>query len=142
MRKVLFFGAALLISVGIMAQNAAPKRIVGASNKYQKVQIVNKMHGSETATGHILQPNATNTKDVMAVSKTIIGSSYNIYTALVSESAGLTANPETGLIAMVHRANTSDGTGSGSIYVSFSSDAGFTWDSTTVKTYDGSTNAS
>lgn len=141
MRKVLVFSIAVMISLGIMAQNAASKkRIIGASNKYQKVQIVNKMHASETATGHILPLKNPNNKNVQAISKTVIGSSYNIYTALVSQSAGVTANPDAGIIAMVHRSNISDPSGSGNIYVSFSTDGGLTWDSTTVMTYDGSTN--
>ncbi|MBN2730701.1 MAG: T9SS type A sorting domain-containing protein [Bacteroidales bacterium] len=138
MRKILLLSAALLISVGIMAQNAAPKKVTGVSNKYQKVQTTKLMHGNESTQGHILKPTPTN-KDAQAISKVMIGSSYNIYTALVSESAGLTANPETGVIAMVHRSNKSDGSGSGNIYVSFSSDQGFTWDSTTVKTWSATT---
>ncbi|HPB03040.1 MAG TPA: hypothetical protein PLZ67_08810, partial [Bacteroidales bacterium] len=38
MRKVLLLGAALLVSAGIMAQSAAERTLVGASNKYKQVQ--------------------------------------------------------------------------------------------------------
>lgn len=140
MRKILLLGASLLISVGIMAQNAAPK-IIGASNKYKKVQIVNKMFGSETAQSKNLQkPERPITKDMQSIAKVKMGSSWNIYTALVSESAGMSANNEAGIIGMIHRSNVSDGSTSGNVYYSFSTDGGYTWDSTTVMLYDGTTN--
>ncbi|PLW93686.1 MAG: hypothetical protein C0592_05330 [Marinilabiliales bacterium] len=139
MRKVLLLSAALLISAGIMAQTVAPK-IIGASNKYEKVQISKKMFGTESSTGFVPErPNNPTNKDVQAVTKVKMGSSLNIYTCLVSESAGMTANPETGVVGMIHRSNLS-GAVTGDIYFSFSSDKGMTWDSTTVYLYDGSTN--
>lgn len=141
MRKILFLSATMLISIGIMAQNAAPKRIIGASNKYEKVQKLDRLQGNETtSSSKLVKPIRPLTKDVQSVTKFKMGSSWNIYTALISESAGMSANSDCNLITFTHRSNVSDGTASGNMYVSFSTDAGFSWDSTTVKTHDGTTN--
>ncbi len=133
MRKLLILCAAMLVSAGIMAQSTATKHVVGVSNKYQKVQKVNQ-NGSSTSheVNAIQRPAQNNFKATEAISKTLIGSSKNVYTALVSESTCLTANEETGLIAFTHRVISSSASSSGFIQTSFSSDGGFAWDSTTV----------
>ena len=43
MRKVLLLGAAMLVSFGIMAQNAADFKLIGASNSYKQVDKNQKM---------------------------------------------------------------------------------------------------
>ena len=133
MRKLLILGAAMLVSAGIMAQSTATKHVVGVSNKYQQVQKHNEGSSTSMEAKTIQRPATQNNfKATQAVTKTLMGSSKNIYTALVSESTGLSANEETGLIAFTHRIIKSSASNSGYIQTSFSSDGGMSWDSTTV----------
>ena len=61
------------------------------------------------------------------VTQTLIGSSYNIYTALVSESTCLTYNPDLKTVMFTHRQNSDLAGGSGIIQTTFSKDGGDTW---------------
>lgn len=135
MRKVLLLGAALLVSAGIMAQSTGERTLVGASNKYKQVQKTNKIENAaqQTSTPVSKPVQNLNTKAAQAITKTYIGTSQNCFSVLMPESTGLSANQETGLIIMTHRATTVSGvSSSGDIRCGFSTDGGFSFNDSTV----------
>lgn len=133
MRKVLLLGAALLVSAGIMAQSAAERTLVGASNKYKQVQKTYRIEkvGQQTSVPVTSPAKNLNTKATQGITKTYMGTSENCFSVLLPEQAGLAANEETGIIMMTHRANGVD-YNSGFILSSFSTDGGFSFDDSTV----------
>lgn len=139
MRKVLLLGAAMLVSFGIMAQNAADFKLIGASNSYKQVDKNQKNDvGVKQTTTPVNKPSqVAKTRAAGAIDKTYIGTSANVFSVLVSESAGLSANEETGIIMMTHR---QDGTTlpSYTIQSSFSVDGGFSFNNSSVVVYPGS----
>lgn len=136
MRKVLLLGAALLISAGIMAQSTGERTLVGASNKYKQVKKIQKIEnvGTQTSTSVNKPARTLNTKATQAITKTYIGTSANCFSVLMPESAGLSANQETGLIVMTHRQDAT--VSSGNVQSSFSTDGGFSFDDSTVTIWE------
>lgn len=141
MRKVLFLAAAVVLSLSVMAQSQTTKvRIVGASDKALQVDKLNQVtDASFHMVANPAKPNVDrgNLKGTMAaVIKVPIGSSYNPYTSIVSESTCLTANEDLNVIMFTHRQNNGATGGSGYIQSSFSTNGGFNFDSTTCVIWD------
>jgi len=137
MKKVLFLGAAMLISAGIMAQSTGERTLVGASNKYEKVQKLNRTESvNQQVSNPVNRPvQKLNNKAALAITKTYIGTSANVFSVLLPEQAGLAANEATGLIQMTHRANGVDFS-SGYIHAAFSTDGGFSFNDSTVMVWE------
>ncbi len=92
-------------------------------------------YSTENYPGYLIPTNPVNVVTKAdagrAVTKTIIGSSYNAYTAVVSESNCLTANQLTNTVMFTHRINTTwpaPSVNSGFIQSTFSFNGGATWD--------------
>lgn len=136
MRKVLLLGAALLVSAGIMAQSTGERTLVGASNKYKQVQKTNKIENAaqQTSTPVSKPVQNLNTKAAQAITKTYIGTSANCFSVLLPESTCLSANQETGIILMTHRQDAT--VSSGNVQSSFSTDGGFSFDDSTITTWE------
>ena len=119
----------LLVSIGLAATFAASAQVATEA----KLSFEGTKNGKTTADYYTAQsasvikktPESSVTR--AAVNQTLIGSSWNIYTALVSESTCLTYNPEVGMLMMTHRQN-DDKTGhSGIIQATYSTDGGANW---------------
>jgi hypothetical protein len=87
------------------------------------------------------QPNAPAFMGAGEVTKTLIGSSYNMYTVLSPTTNAVFASDALGVISFTHRQNSDLEGGSGVIQTSYSTDGGATWqyvltsDSTQVNRY-------
>jgi len=136
MRKLLLLGAALLVSAGVMAQSTSIGTLVGASNKYEQVKKMDRIGSSSQQVSTPVSKPAQNLNNraASAIQKTYIGTSANCFSVLMPESAGLSANQETGLIMMTHRQDAT--VSSGNIQSSFSTDGGFSFDNTTVTIWE------
>ena len=73
------------------------------------------------------QPNAPAFMGAGEVTKTLIGSSYNMYTVLIPETNAVFASDALGVISFTHRQNSDLEGGSGVIQTSYSTDGGATW---------------
>ncbi len=134
MRKPLLLAIAGCISASVLAQ--APKLIpqkmpmpdfavkYGVAEPEQTVPIRNDRL-------YLTHPggNTQATAQVRTVDRIPIGSSFNIYTSLVSEQQKLVADPGLNMVGFVHRIDASKSTNSGDIMMTYSKDGGVTWDS-------------
>lgn len=135
MRKAVLFIGGVLVTMGLFAQSKVTQ--LSGPVKAQKVEKVVVKENVAVQGGQMLQRPALPVKDAKTtqISKVVIGSSKNIYTALVSQSTAVSANQDLNTITMTHRGNVSSPS-SGLIQVSVSKDGGNTWDSTTVELWN------
>lgn len=136
MKKILIVFQILLLFVSAMAQT---------NNELERTSIIsdsdfgilpgnyNQNRSSDIRTvSRTWMLNHSNASRVgTGITKTYIGTSANVYSVYMPEQTCLTANEETGLIMMTHRA---DGTtlGSGNILCSFSLDSGHVFNSSSL----------
>ena len=129
MRKVVLLSVMGLIMGGLFAQSKVTQ--LSGPAKAQKVPKVIYESSTPKKSGAVLQRPAVPVKATKSdsINKIVIGSSKNIYTALVSQSNVVSANQTLNTITMTRRGRISSAN-SGLIEVSVSKDGGVTWDST------------
>lgn len=127
-KKLLLSAATLLASAVVFGQ--VNKNVVPIALKASKVKIQKEMDPIGPISTFAPKP-PTGQASPSSVGITQIGSSTNIYTALVTDQSCLSADQGTGLISFTYRQNAAiaGSAGSGSIQISSSSDLGVTWDS-------------
>jgi len=131
MRKVVLLSVIGLIMGGLFAQSKVTQ--LSGPAKAQKVPKVINESSTPKKSGSVLQRPAVPVKATKSnINKIVIGSSWNIYTALVSQSNVVSANQTLNTITMTRRGCKSSAS-SGLIEVSVSKDGGATWDSTNIK---------
>ncbi|MCX7697665.1 MAG: T9SS type A sorting domain-containing protein [Bacteroidales bacterium] len=135
MRKAVLFMSGVMLTWGLFAQSKVTQ--LSGPVKAQKVEKNIVKENVSVQSGQILQRSGVSLKNAKTtlVSKVVIGSSKNIYTALVSQSNVISANQDLNTITMTRRGNVSSPS-SGLIQVSVSKDGGNTWDSTTVELWN------
>ncbi len=133
MKKSVLFILAAGISFGAMAQNTpAPTRNTKciALRPYLNMQ---QAHRNDQPAGQSQNSGQQPNRHRVQASRIPLGSSYNAYGVLDASTTALTANKACHLIAMTHREDASKaGCGSGAYEVSYSTNMGYSWDSTIV----------
>ena len=106
--------------------------MIGVSqNTNQPIAKKQKMGATSVIDQHQAAPSAfpmANKSAESAATRVMIGSSYNVYSVLVSRSTALTYNPNINTLMFTHRQNNGFAGGSGIIQSTFSKDGGATWD--------------
>lgn len=123
MKKNLLFSIGLATTLAASAQVATEAKlsVEGAKNGKTTADYITNQSAS------IIKKAPESSVARAAVNQTLIGSSWNIYTALVSESTCLTYNPDVNMIMFTHRQDSDKPGHSGIIQSTFSTDGGSNW---------------
>lgn len=124
MKKTLLFGAAMAVTgLGAFAQSPNNGAQLNDHKAVKKVQLDNM---ELPASMRLKAPKSPVAKANAAVAKVEIGSSYNIYSVLLSQQQCLTVNSDLGLVGFAHRQNNGRPGGSGVIQYTYTTDGGTT----------------
>lgn len=121
----------LAIGTGLSAWATTPRNAV-AKQKFRDPRRFEKLDPNQITTPQLNLAPVQNPQLISssAITRIPVGSSPNLFTALVAESNCLTANQQVNTVAFTRRKN-ADGPGnSGYIQVSVSTDGGSAWDTT------------
>lgn len=128
MRKILL----MAVSFAFIAST------LSAQSEWQKAEKNVKKSG-KTILAPVSSRKATQLKDSKAVTsvvtKTLIGTSSNIYTSLLSQKTSLSANPDLNMIAFYARTNLGAAGAGNKIRCSFSTDGGLNFDTTSILSF-------
>ncbi len=134
MKKILLLSCVLLVSLSSYSQSnlsiqLSERKLAPKMNLNSKIDGNNSGLNLSVPHNHSI-PHETQTRS--GVTKIKFGSSWNLFTALVSESQCLTGDYDLNLISFTHRQCFSYPGISGLIQTSFSTDGGSTWDTSLI----------